>query len=289
MPSIVHETIIQLLRENGVLVDLLRRVRGLELGAVAPADPNFSETKPVEWRGDAFFVGGDPKDPERWLGLEVQASVDEDKLRTIPLSLELARDRHRNARGDVVLVTVGETVARWFDRHPFIDEGPLGTRRTLEVIRIDLSRVPESDLLDERRPFLAPLAVAAHAKSPKARSVAQRALGVARQGGGAMAPSIVDAILQMTDAQVRRELEVVMQREGYRTEWLQESYLKGKAEGRANGIREALLHVLARRGLALDAEAQARIEAESDLQRLQRWHDVAVTAKSVSEVFADDA
>ncbi len=285
MPSIVHETIIQLLRENGVLADLLRRVRGLELGAVAPADPNFSETKPVEWRGDAFFVGGDPKDPERWLGLEVQASVDEDKLRTIPLSLELARDRHRNARGDVVLVTVGETVARWFDRHPFIDEGPLGTRRTLEVIRIDLSRVPESDLLDERRPFLAPLAVAAHAKSPKARSVAQRALGVARQGGGAMAPSIVDAILQMTDVQVRRELEVVMQREGYRTEWLQESYLKGKAEA----SKEALLRVLALRGLAPSTQVQARIEAEVDIERLRRWLDVAVTAKSVSEVFADDA
>lgn len=50
----------------------------------------------------------------------------------------------------------------------------------MEVIRVDLSRVPEADLLDERRPHLAPLAVAAHAKSARARSVAQRALGVAR-------------------------------------------------------------------------------------------------------------
>jgi hypothetical protein len=33
----------------------------------------------------------------------------------------------------------------------------------------------------------------------------------------------------------------------------------------------------------------ARIEPESDLQRLERWLDFAITAKSISEVFSDDA
>jgi hypothetical protein len=97
----------------------------------------------------------------------------------------------------------------------------------------------------------------------------------------------------MTDAQVRRELEAVMLREGFRTDWLQESYLKGKSDGKAEGkaeeARGALIRVLTRRGLAPPAHMLARIEAERDLQRLERWHDVAITAKSVSEVFSDDA
>lgn len=176
MPSVAHEVLVQVLREDGVLAELLRRARGLKVGTVTPSDPNFSEVKSTEWHGDAFFFAGDPKSPERWLILEAQTSVDEDKLRTIPLSLELARDRYRSAQGDVVLVTAGAQVARWFDRHPFVYEGPLGTKRALAVIRVNLTRVPVAKLLDARRPSLALLAVAAHAKGTraKARRVASR-------------------------------------------------------------------------------------------------------------------
>jgi hypothetical protein len=303
MPSVVHEIVIQVLREEGVLAELLLCACDLRVGAMSPADPNFSDVKSTEWHGDAFFLKGDPKRPEHWLGLEVQASIDAEKLRTIPLSLELGRDRFRGVPGDVVLVTVGEAVARWFDRHPFVYQGPLGTKRTLTVTRVDLSRVPEAALLDERRPFLALLAVAAHAKgaTPRAREIAHKALEVARKGGGTMTPNIVDAILQMTDAQVRQELEAVMLREGFRTDWLQESYLKGKSDGRAEGkvdgkaegkaeeARGALVRVLTRRGFPPPAHLLVRIEAESDLQRLERWLDIAITAKSISEVFSNDA
>ena len=88
-----------------------------------------------------------------------------------------------------------------------------------------------------------------------------------------------------------------MEREGYRTDWLQESYLKGVAKGEARGeasgeargeareARRALVRVLAERGFALTAERQARIDAEKDLPRLERWHDVAITATSIAEVF----
>jgi hypothetical protein len=194
MSSVAHEVVVQVLREEGVLAEVLRRARGIEVGAVAPADPNLSEVKSTEWHGDALFTKGDPKSPERWLMLEAQLSVDPEKLRTIPLGLELARDRFRGADGDAVLVTVGEKVARWFDRHPFIYRGPLGTRRSLAVIRVDLARLPIGKLLDEERPSLALLAAAAHARGPraKARRIAERALRVARKGGGPLAPGLVD-------------------------------------------------------------------------------------------------
>jgi hypothetical protein len=285
MPSVAHEVLVQVLHEDGVLAEVLRRTHGLKVGVVVPSDPNLSKVKPTEWHGDAFFVGGDPQSPERWLILEAQTSVDKEKLRTIPLSLELARDRYRGVPGDVVLVTAGAQVARWFDRHPFSYEGPLGTKRTLSVIRVNLTRVPVAKLLDARRPSLALLAVAAHAKGarPKARRVASRALEVARKSRGAVASGMVDAILQLVDAKLRRELEEVMEREGYRTDWLQEAYLKGEA-GEA---RRALVRVLTKRGFKLTTKIEARIGAEKDLLRLERWLDAAITATSLAKVFTD--
>ncbi len=304
MPSIAHEVVLQALREEGVLAALLRRACGVRLGPVALSDPNFSEVSLTEWRGDAFFVAGDPQRPRRWLILELQASIDREKLRTIPLSLELARDRFR-APGDVVLVTVGAKVARWFDRHPFRHEGPLGTRRTLSVIRVDLARMPVAKLLDARTPALGVLAVAAHTKDAPARlkRVALKALRVSKRMRGRVSSAAVDAILNLLDAKLRREMEAQMEREGYRTSWLQEAYLKGqakgevkgmakgkaqgKAEGKAEGFRQALLRVLVARGLKLTARSRKRIEAEVDVHRLERWHSAALTAKSVAEVFAD--
>jgi hypothetical protein len=293
MSSVAHEVVLQVLREEGVLAELLRRARGIEIGAVAPADPNLSEVRSTEWHGDAFFAKGDPNAPERWLMLEAQLSVDPEKLRTIPLGLELARDRFRGVDGDVVLVTASAKVARWLDHHPFIYRGPLGTRRSLSVIRVDLARLPVGKLLDEERPFLALLAVAAFAGGPraKARRVAAKALRVARKGGGPRAAALVDVILQVVDAKLRQELEEVMEREGFRTDWLQDAYVKGKADGEAKGeakeARRALARVLSRRGIALTARQQARIEAEESVARLEGWLDAAVTATTLAEVFTD--
>jgi hypothetical protein len=296
MPSIAHEVVLQVLREEGVLAEVLRRARGLRIGSMALSDPNISEVNVTEWRGDALFVSNDPKRPSRWSILELQASIDSEKLRTIPLSFELARDRFR-VPGDIVLVTVGAKVARWFDRHPFRSEGPLGTKRALSVIRVDLARLPVSKLLDGRTPSLAALAVAAHAKDPlpTVRRVAQRALQVTGRKRSRVSSTTVDAILNLLDAKLRRELEDAMEREGYRTGWLQDAYLKGKGEGEtkgeakgeAKGMREALARVVAKRGLKLSARARARIDSEGDVERLGRWLDAAVTATSIANVFAE--
>lgn len=292
MPSMAHEVLLQALREPGVLAELVSRARNVKAGPLAPSDPNLSETKPVEWHGDALFLSGE-KEPARWLMLEVQTSVDREKLRTIPLSFELARERYRSADGDVVLVTAGARVARWFARHPFRYRGPLGTTRALSVVLVNLTRLPVGKLLDERYPALALLAVAAHAKGPreKARRVATQALALAHEWGPA-ASAVVDGILQLVDAGLRRKLEEAMERhKGYRTDWLQDAYSKGEAkgkdEGRSEEARAALLRVLSKRGFTPTCEQQARIDAEGDLVLLERWHDAAIDASSVAEIFSD--
>jgi hypothetical protein len=64
---------------------------------------------------------------------------------------------------------------------------------------------------------------------------------------------------------------------------------KGRSEGRLVEARSALRRVLARRKLAITAEDDARIEACSELGVLERWHDEAIVASSVAEVFGSVA
>jgi len=61
---------------------------------------------------------------------------------------------------------------------------------------------------------------------------------------------------------------------------------EGRAEGRAEGVARALLAILGARGIAVSAEARARIDACQDSATLERWIVRAATAASVEEVFA---
>jgi predicted transposase/invertase (TIGR01784 family) len=70
---------------------------------------------------------------------------------------------------------------------------------------------------------------------------------------------------------------------------LAEGVAKGLAEGVAKGLaegkRDALLHLLARRGLSLTDDARARVAACADIAVLDRWFDNALTAETVADVF----
>ena len=59
-----------------------------------------------------------------------------------------------------------------------------------------------------------------------------------------------------------------------------------KEEGLLEGQRAALRRVLARRQLTPSKDDDARIEACTDLATMERWHDQAVTAVSVSDALA---
>jgi Putative restriction endonuclease len=89
----------------------------------------------------------------------------------------------------------------------------------------------------------------------------------------------VDAMYDRAEAH-RLTLQNLLQREGF--ENLEAVKDAGREEGRA-GIRRTLRRVLARRGLALSTEEDARIETCSDLARLERWVDQAVVAASIAE------
>lgn len=62
---------------------------------------------------------------------------------------------------------------------------------------------------------------------------------------------------------------------------------KTRAEGRAEGRGEAVLGVLAARGVPVDRSARERILAERDPARLERWIARAVVCASVAELFVE--
>jgi hypothetical protein len=59
---------------------------------------------------------------------------------------------------------------------------------------------------------------------------------------------------------------------------------EGRVEGRVTATRASLRRVLARRQLMPSKDDDARIDTCTDLATLERWHDRAVTAVSVSDV-----
>lgn len=71
-----------------------------------------------------------------------------------------------------------------------------------------------------------------------------------------------------------------------RAEGKAEGLAEGLAEGAARGKAQAVLAVLAARGLSVSSEARARIEACKDEATLDRWIARAATAATADEVIA---
>ncbi|HEV3023036.1 MAG TPA: hypothetical protein VGX76_11225 [Pirellulales bacterium] len=70
----------------------------------------------------------------------------------------------------------------------------------------------------------------------------------------------------------------------YVTSFERFGFKKGKAEGEAKGKADSLVHVLGRRfARGVPADLEVVIRATSDLERLDRWLDLAFEAASLDE------
>ncbi len=63
--------------------------------------------------------------------------------------------------------------------------------------------------------------------------------------------------------------------------------LSWRDEGEAAASARAVLAVLRVRGVAVSDADRERILAETDPKRLERWHEKAVVAASIAEVFKE--
>jgi hypothetical protein len=111
---------------------------------------------------------------------------------------------------------------------------------------------------------------------------AGRPLRVVNGDGELSAPGILRnavpvAALYDRDAAHRAQLRNLLMREGY----------ESIDDVRLSELRAQLRRALARRGFAVSPEQSARIDRCTDRQVLERWMDLAVTATSSDEVFAE--
>ncbi|MEU6471478.1 hypothetical protein ABZ927_07000 [Streptomyces massasporeus] len=63
----------------------------------------------------------------------------------------------------------------------------------------------------------------------------------------------------------------------------EETYLEGKAEGKA----EAILRVMEKRGIPVPEAVRDRITTCTDLDTLTLWFDRSLTATTAEDLFAD--
>ncbi|HEY0096562.1 MAG TPA: Rpn family recombination-promoting nuclease/putative transposase, partial [Archangium sp.] len=100
-----------------------------------------------------------------------------------------------------------------------------------------------------------------------------------REAAGRVLHSVVDA--QRAEELMRSYGEELIE------QGMQQGLARGRAEGRAKGHAEAVLRILAARGVHVPAEARQRILTCTDLATLDRWFDQALTASTLADVLAE--
>jgi hypothetical protein len=145
-----------------------------------------------------------------------------------------------------------------------------------------------------RSPELAVLSVGAHRDHPDVLTVADAALAAATELDEARARFYSELVCHWLPEAARAILEAKMDiKHEFVSELSKrlqaigraEGEARGRAEGEARGRADALLHVLASRGIAVrDADA-ARIRSCSDVSMLDVWIERAVRVQTVEALF----
>jgi hypothetical protein len=90
-------------------------------------------------------------------------------------------------------------------------------------------------------------------------------------------------ILNLASDAARQILEAMMTTAEYQKTFIERIHDQGIAEGKA----EAVLKLLAARGLTPTDEQRRQVTATIDPAQLDLWFDRAITASTAAEVFAD--
>ncbi|MBK8480613.1 MAG: hypothetical protein IPL40_05500 [Proteobacteria bacterium] len=192
--------------------------------------------------------------------------------------------------------TGAEVVARWARRPVSLGPGA----SIFEAFVLGPERIPfVTDAASARAaPELAVLSAPAHGERPNGLPVVLAALEAAAGLEHDRSMLYCDVVWRAAGAALRCQLEELMQSGGYTyqsdfakrylAQGKAEGEAKGKAEGEAKGKAEgeaqALLRILAARGLAISEDQRARMLDCTNLPLLDAWIDRALEATTVVEL-----
>jgi hypothetical protein len=297
MPSPVHEIpVARLVRDPALLPALAEALLGRRPSLRRPIDSTVRIADPEEVRPDLILARG-RRGP--WDAVEVQRRIDERKpSRWLVLVSALCSQRGR--MGDLWVITPSRRTEAWA-RTACTLAGPKGTRVGLEPVVLLVGPEQVEALLDAGRPSLAFFAAWAMQGryGPASVDVVERALAVTDQLPKPLRQEQERDILGVLNRRMVATLkEKIMEaKRSTESRWvremreelfadhtdaiLAEGKAKGRTEGKAEGKRDALLMVLAGRGLAVSAAQRAAILACEDVATLDRWLAGAGAAASV--------
>lgn len=286
-PSLVHEGVIALIRDNPafaarVLRDLLH-VEVPRFRAARLTEAALPQLVPVEYHADAvvLFDGADGDQTKPVLGtvFEVQLERKDRKRSTWPLYAVAARARHE-CPFILTVVTPDPAVARWADQPIELGNG------SFAPCVIGPQGVPQVTDRDQaaREPQLAVLSVVAHGRGDVATAIAigRAAIDASRSLPDEQWVLYSGLIEKALSEAARKALEMDPQIKQFFSEAHQRSYAKGKAEGKA----ESVMTILQQRGLVLTDEQQRHILSCTDVAILDRWLARALSVASVDELLA---
>jgi hypothetical protein len=286
VPGADHEILLELFRSRPeLLVALLRDGLGFKVPDAAEVrleDASFTDLQPAEYRADLAFTLRDAAGrPLMAAVCEVQRAVDERKRFTWPLYLASLHARVE-CPTCLVVVALDPAVARWAAQ-------PIRTMPPGELVPLVVGRegVPVVRTAEQARrlPELAVLSARAHGSEPDGLEVARAALAALGAVSADRVTLYGDWILSGLNEAARRALEAEMQTGNY--EYQSEFVKRNLAQGRAEALANAVLTVLAARGIAFSDEVRARVLACTDLATLDRWLARAATAAEAAAVFAE--
>ena len=301
MPTLEHNAIVEMFRENPLLAPhLLSLLFRLEIPGYATAavvEASLDQMIPVEFRADLVLELRDAKGAlVLAIVVEVQRHEDPDKSYAWPVYVAVVRAKKR-CPAIVLVIAPDVAVATWAARP--IDMG-LG-HGTLRPIVLGPGNVPEmtDPAVAEQEPELAVLSAVAHGNGPNGLVVAQAALAVLGRLDPEHAAVYFQIIYDALREPMQRALEKkIMERQTeakptfppFVQKLIEGGRLEGKLEGRLEGeldkLREVLLRLLARAGIAVTEEERARILACDDTALLDRWVENVLGAKTADDVFA---
>jgi hypothetical protein len=291
MPTSQHEILIGMFRHRpGFAADLLKGTFEFKLpeyGQVTLGSTDLPDLRPTEYRADAVVVFAGADSPVLAVVVEAQRSRDDVKQFSWPVYLATLRAR---LKCPAVLLTVSTTasVAKWCGSP--IRLGHPGW--ILTPLALGPDRVPVITDVEEalRSPEMTVLSVISHPAETDTFEALTSALGTFDRDHVALYADLVFAALP---AALRHDLEDTMTTHPYLSDFAGNYYLRGEAEGKAEGetagkleaTAVAVLAVLEARGLEISEAVRNKIDVSEDLDELSLWLRRAVVAGSVDDLF----
>jgi hypothetical protein len=277
-----HQTIVRLLDERPELLGpLLSGTLAFPEGT-SPYTIGADATAlvPAELRVDLVVALKADDETKLVLAVEVQLSVDADKLLSWPHYVASLRHRHACPVALVVLAPDRE-VAKWA-AVPI----ELGPGFALKPVVLGPDSI--DPMLDPRRARMQPeLSVLSSLVHPDRGDIALVALGAALHEDDERGRIYADIILACLTSAGRLTLEKLMATGNYeyQSDFAKKYLAQGIEQGLEQGLTQALITVLSARGFELDEAEQVRITATRDVKQLERWLEHAPSVHSIAELF----